>query len=88
MAPASQVFNPSHHLFGIVNLPDQDEAQNELTDGLGVLGTKRDAGVRDARGVETEKILVLGKENAALGKAVRRQEDGNLPKIELSCPPQ
>src|SRR5207253_6637884 len=67
---SSQVLDPACHLYGFENLPDEDEALDDLADGFGVLGAIRDARVRDARGVEAEEVLVLGEEDAAFGQAV------------------
>ena len=53
-----------------MNLPDEDEALDDLADGLRVLGAERDTCVLDARGIKSEEVLVLGEKYATFGEAV------------------
>lgn len=60
----SEVLDPICDLFWFVNLPDYDEALDDLADRFRILGAEGDPRVLDACGVETEKVLVLSEECA------------------------
>jgi hypothetical protein len=50
--------------------PGEDEALDDLADGLCVLGAECDTRVLDSHGIEPEEVLVLGEEDTTFGQAV------------------
>src|SRR3954452_8174287 len=62
----SEVLNPTDHLLGFVDLPDEDKALEDFADGFAVLGAIGDARVCDPLGVESEDLLVFGEDDSSL----------------------
>src|SRR4051794_15128470 len=66
----SEELNSACHLSGLVALPEEQQACEDLADAPGLLEAKRDPNVLDACRAEPEEVLVLREDDAVLRLAV------------------